>query len=766
MDVPESQQNLERLQQATHSGVNLQELGRILRIHKYKIGTFAILSMALTSIYGFFETPKYKASVVISTVPTDSFRSVSEITSSKYLLAAEAADTKMNTLNEYFKSPQIGHRLLEVLQEKNDVNPIVRPRGFKSILSQLGLQRPLTITEAVKVMPKEQIEAELTSYLRTSTNYTNSTLSVEATTPDPYFSAFLANEAGKALLEINRDMGVSSVKEMKKFLTNQETELGAKLTEMEDKIASFQSKHQILSENSAESFAFQNLDSSERSFQEVSEHLDTNMRLIDNTNTELKNLKENIADPKYSGSGLYTTQLLNRLKLLQYQQAMAGNITDKERFQSEIDAVAVSYKKALGGSGPIERVGNLDPLQYYNELQNTASQLVRDNKNLNIQLGILGKSLRKKKAQFSGLVVTSQKLSQLQRDLSLTNDLYMVVKKKIQDTEVYETATVNDISILAEAAPPATPHSAPQLIKLLFALFFGLFFGFSTVFLSESLIPTVRNRQDLEKFEFTILGEVPSIAYSAESVIVLRDIPNSYEADVYRSIRMKLIASPQLTKDENSEKAKAILMTSARGGNGKTFTAVNLATTLANGQYKVLLIDLDLRNPSVHTYYPNLKIKYFIDDILIHDGLLEKNKNIVTEISPNLHIIFGKGAVSNPAESLDSQRIKSMIESKMKDYDFVIFDMPPVLGLIDSLLIAPVADAIIFVAEHRKTYIDDLALAKKLLDEVTDLKMFAIINFVHREFTYYDNLRYYQYRGRMRNKTDGPRSIPKSDSAA
>jgi capsular exopolysaccharide synthesis family protein len=215
---------------------------------------------------------------------------------------------------------------------------------------------------------------------------------------------------------------------------------------------------------------------------------------------------------------------------------------------------------------------------------------------------------------------------------------------------------------------------------------------------------------------------------------------------------MKLVS---LTKGEAGKPgAKIFMLASARGSNGKTFTAVNLATFLSKSHYKTLLVDLDLRRPSVRGYFPMQDWTGAIDDLVENTDEASFSKAI-TEVSPQLGIAVGAGTVKEPTEFLESQQMEAFLKTQKEKYDFIILDLPPTLGVVDAMMIAPMVDHIIFVAEHRGTHRADVDLARSILSEVHTPKMLAVINFVHREYTYYDTIRYYSHNQGHTDKKSG-----------
>lgn len=160
----------------------------------------------------------------------------------------------------------------------------------------------------------------------------------------------------------------------------------------------------------------------------------------------------------------------------------------------------------------------------------------------------------------------------------------------------------------------------------------------------------------------------------------------------------------------------SLAVSSCKPGEGKTFTAINLAISLAmmKANHSVLLVDLDLRRPSVHRYL-GLDVKYGINDYLVGGVPLEE-----VMVSPNMGrfvVLPGREAVANSSELLSSVRIENLVQEFKTRYPsrIVIFDLPPILSTDDVLVFAPYIDALLLVIEEGAATTQDVTKAVSLL---------------------------------------------------
>lgn len=184
--------------------------------------------------------------------------------------------------------------------------------------------------------------------------------------------------------------------------------------------------------------------------------------------------------------------------------------------------------------------------------------------------------------------------------------------------------------------------------------------------------------------------------------------PNSYISEQFRLVRNNIHFS-SIDKEINS-----IVVTSPEPSDGKSTTAANLAIIMAQEEKKVILVDADLRKPSIH----------FVFNISNINGLtsvLKKEISIEQAIFKtsihNLDILTSGPTPPNPSELLNSHSMELIIETLCARYDYIVFDTPPVLAVSDSQILAHKCDGVIMVVASRKTKKEQALKTKELLDK-------------------------------------------------
>lgn len=190
-------------------------------------------------------------------------------------------------------------------------------------------------------------------------------------------------------------------------------------------------------------------------------------------------------------------------------------------------------------------------------------------------------------------------------------------------------------------------------------------------------------------------------------MIVERE-PKSIAAESYRTLRTNIQYS------SFDEDYKVIVVTSSEPGEGKSTTAGNLALSLAQGEKKVILIDCDLRKPSLHKKF-KLSNTVGLSDVIVEKASVP---NVGYKYNNNLTILTSGKVPPNPAEMLGSKSMTALIEALKKVFDYVILDTPPVQAVADAQILATKADGVILVIRAEKTKKDSVHNSLGLLKKV------------------------------------------------
>jgi len=215
-------------------------------------------------------------------------------------------------------------------------------------------------------------------------------------------------------------------------------------------------------------------------------------------------------------------------------------------------------------------------------------------------------------------------------------------------------------------------------------------------------------------------------------MFIVEKEPKSIAAESYRTLRTNIQYS------SFDKEYKVIMVTSSEPGEGKSTTAGNLALCLAQGEKKVILVDCDLRKPSLHK-------KFKISNIVGLSDVMIGKEELVTAMhryNNNLVILTSGKIPPNPSEMLSSKAMTTLLDTLKQNFDYIILDTPPVQAVTDSQILATKADGAILVVRAERTKKDSVQSAINLLKKVNADVIGTVLNGL-------DNSRnkYYYYYG-------------------
>jgi len=348
-------------------------------------------------------------------------------------------------------------------------------------------------------------------------------------------------------------------------------------------------------------------------------------------------------------------------------------------------------------------------LQTLDEQIATLKHNIYDNiQTLKRSLNISRQQLEKRAAGLNQLIKSAPSkergLIDISRQESIKNDLYTFLLKNREETEISFASTVSDTRTVDKAISKDKPVRPKKIIILAIFFLLGLAVPFSIIYVSDSWNDKIRDRKDIEKETSTpILGEI-SISDS-ENVLVF-ETGRSAISEQFRSVRTNMaFLAP-------GKKLQVIMLTSSISGEGKSFISLNLGASLAIIKKKVIIIELDLRQPKLMS---KLKVDHKIGLTNYLIGHAELDDIIYAVPGYDNYDVITCGLIPpNPVELLLDGRTEELFSLLRSRYDYIIVDAPPVGLVTDALVIEKFTDTTFYVVRHEYTpkarlkYIDAL----------------------------------------------------------
>ena len=377
---------------------------------------------------------------------------------------------------------------------------------------------------------------------------------------------------------------------------------------------------------------------------------------------------------------------------------------------SSYNEMIIKQKKLILSVGP----NNPSVIQLDNSLKDSKSNIILSLKNYLLQLDDiklkLSKNLDKYISQFSLLPEKEKILRNIERNQKIKESLYLFLLEKREEAEVSYAITEPSIKVVEYAFSNTQPISN-KTINFLYAFIIGMIIPFSFIYLMFLFNTKIHSKNDIDALNLgaSVIGEIPQII---ENNVIFDDpSQRSVLAEAFR-----MLSSNLKYMLPNTETCSVIISTSTIKGEGKTFSAVNTSLALSSLNKKVLLIGCDLRNPQLHKYLDLDKsvkglVNYLVDDKNNwRDNLVKFFKHHPT------HDILLSGALPpNPVQLLTNGNLQKLIDDARNDYDYIILDTAPTILVTDTITIAHLADAILYVSRANLTEREILSFPKELI---------------------------------------------------
>ena len=348
-------------------------------------------------------------------------------------------------------------------------------------------------------------------------------------------------------------------------------------------------------------------------------------------------------------------------------------------------------------------------------------------------LDALTTSLEEAKANDQAEAIRGQPYWEAKRKLGNMIDFNKLLAAKIEADKLdLQIPKSQFVEITGPAEPGDSPVKPNKTLNIILGVIIGLVMGVGLAFFIEYLDTSVKTIDEVERaFQAPVLGVIPqNVGYLVD------EGPESPHAEAYRVLRTNILFS------RKDEKLNTIVVVSAGAGEGKSMTTVNLATVFAQAGQRVLVVDSDLRRPTLH------KALHVGNNLGLTNYLLKQNKleEVIQPTTVAMLDFMASGKLPSTSMSiLGSAQMKEMVAELKQRYDFIFFDSPPVLGVSDASVLASEVDMVIQVIQYRR-YPQPMSIrAKQLIEKVGGNLIGILLNNINmsQDESYYYYTGYY-----------------------
>ncbi len=644
----------------------------------------------------------------------------------------------------------------------------------------------LSRNEEYRTFPISQIDGLPESYLKDNleidTERETDILIINFESTNPLEAKEVANAAAHALMQQDTDYARREFRNAREFLANQLDEHDRRLRSAEEELRIYKIEHGVsmLSEET------QKLIEQTSDLTAMLSEAETELSVANNHLDFLK-IELNVQDDFLNDvNSVLSSPLLEQLKqetiALQIQYVNFLTKSDYSPDHPELIALKNSIESAkMKLNEEIQRIlvvksGSADPLMFRSSLIEKISTAQIEQNIKSSKVISLRAAVEKYNEKMSQLPDTEVQLARLERNYKINEKTYTMLIEKYEEAKIAEKSKLGKIRIVEEARVPGAPIKPNKKMNMMIAIVLGLGLGIGAALLVHSLDSKIRTFDDVRKYvSLPVLGTIPliqtddieldnieqkiEVASGSEKEkykIILQQVqerlitnysPKSSTAEAFRILRTNIISR------KKSSDCTTLLITSSGPKEGKSTIQANMATALAQMDAKVILVDLDLRRPLVHT------IMGFDKEIGISDFLIDKSIEIEKVIKKsnvqNLDIITSGIIPPNPSELLASKRMDEAIESLKEKYDYILFDSPPIIAVTDSMVMANKVDLLILAIRVDQADKNVVKRTKELLENIKVDIAGVVINGIqpHRYYNSYEyNYYYYYYYGKSEEK--------------
>ena len=394
------------------------------------------------------------------------------------------------------------------------------------------------------------------------------------------------------------------------------------------------------------------------------------------------------------------------------------------------DLLEQRVQQVIGNSQQVS-VGNLQIGELQQGIVKDLIQLEAQRSGLVSRISTLSNTQSAYLRRANALPRLEQIQKELERRLNAAQVTYETLLQKLQEVRIAENQNIGNIRIVAPAIEPAYPTSSKKVPILGGAIIAGFLLGIATAFsldLVDRSVKTVKEAREL--FGFTLLGVIPALSRGgkkhSKSKELERLIPRVFSRDepyspVNESYQMLQTNLKFLSSDK---KLKTIVVTSSVTQEGKSEVSANLAAAMAQVGYRVILIDADMRHPTQHHIW-RLTNSAGLSNVMVNQIGLD---SVVQEVTTNLYILPSGLIPPNPIALLDSERMASLVASLSENYDYVVFDTPPLAGTSDAAVLGKMVDGILLVVRPGRVDSTSANAAKEFLEQSGQNTLGIVIN--------------------------------------
>jgi capsular exopolysaccharide synthesis family protein len=747
--------------------IDLLFFWRILLKRKWIVLTFLLVIVTATAILSFTATPIYQATATILIEnPRPEFMSIQELFSgNQYGYGYQ--DRFFNTQLELLRSRGLGERVVKKMdlpnrpeyQEKGGSSPglLGTFKNFVTLRWLRGAPKPASPeggaadTEALQA-EYALLASRVIGRIRTSIVEGTGLVQISYQSSNPQLARDVVNTLVEEFFSYSIESRYEATRQASDFLTEQIAQLRTELEVKQRELQRYGQEKNLMFLSNQEDTAvgeFSNL---------YNAYLQAQIKRV-NRESVLRELR---------GLNLDALSTPTRISNASVSSLLADYLRTKIEYEEKLKFYQESYPEMQRLKSRLDTQKAQLQVEIRNALEAAESEYRAAFKEEETLKAMMGQQRRDVVESSSNKV----RYNVLKAEVDGAQALLSFLQSKQQETQVSARVTgqrTSDIRIIDKALLPDRPVSPNVMRNILVSIMWGLFLGLMLAFAVEFMDTSLKSPEDVEKLTgLASLGLVPSYAGDGKASslhyytygkpnrppsgpgaekqpdsieLINHHDPNLAISEAYRTIRTSILFS-----QPDRAGGKILCFTSAFPQEGKSTTAVNMAVSFAQLEEKALLVDCDLRKPRVHKVF---KVRNTVGLSNILTGRVQPREAIQNTVVENLKILPCGPIPPNPAELLNSTRMKDLLAALRSSFAYIIVDTPPMLFVSDAAILGSLADSTVIVLRPEKAFRKPFLKMLSELEKAKARVVGVVFNDVNiRKNTYYaDHYRYhYRYR--------------------
>lgn len=566
----------------------------------------------------------------------------------------------------------------------------------------------------------------------------------------PAEAALLANAYTKVYVERNLNASRTRSRAVREFLQDQLSSKKSGLDSAEAALQSYMRTAGMVSLDGQSNKVVQQLSQLEATRDGLEVEIRSRQRTLASYREELQKQEPGIARSLGESSDAYIKMLQEKLAALEVQRdvviaqnpSLAGQSIYSDKLR-EIDSQISSLKKNLQSKTQqflkslSTGEGGVSSAAFVTQMREKIIELQIELEALNARKRALTAVISQYEGEFNQIPEKSIELAKLQRARLSNEKLYLLVEEKYNEAAITEKSEFGYVDPIDPAIVPSVPVSPDVRKNLMLGALVGLALGIGIVLLRSYLDVRVRTPEDLKRFGFISLAAIQQMDAEISRVeangerdasngepqfdkhVVTYYNPLSSLSEAYRRLRTNVMYA------QLDSPLRSFLITSPNPAEGKSTTIANLAVTFAQAERKVLLVDADMRRPTLHNHF-GLQKNPGLTDLFVGSTSFEEIVN--REVVENLDVLCCGTTPPNPAELLGSKRMQDFIKQMTIKYDLVLFDSPPLLAVTDAAVLSTGVDGALLVVSAGSTRAAAIQRAAESLVNVGGKVLGVVLN--------------------------------------